>query len=129
MRFEAVDESPTSGRVLCDWYRLMGKEGILQDTMANTRLLLRAKDTLYLVRSCAPATILRRTRIFGHALSKASKPVPETMRRTWHSTIFRSKENGFTICRYITNDAELKNKWRVSMISLTRHSYFNNRGV
>lgn len=60
VRFEAIDESSTSGKVLCDWYRLMGKEGILQDTMANTQLLLRAEDALYPVRSCALATILSR---------------------------------------------------------------------
>ncbi len=75
VRFEAIDEGSTSGKVLCDWYRLMGKEGILQDTMANTRLLLRAEDTLYPVRSCALSTILSRARISGHALSKVSKPV------------------------------------------------------
>ena len=75
VRFEAIDESSTSGKVLCNWYRLMGKEGILQDTMANTQLLLRAEDALYPVRSCALATILSRARISGHALSKVSKPV------------------------------------------------------
>lgn len=75
VRFEAIDESSTSGKVLCDWYRLMGKEGILQDTMANTQLLLRAEDALYPVRSCALSTILSRARISGHALSKVSKPV------------------------------------------------------
>ena len=26
------------------------------------------------------------------------------MRCTWHSTIFQSKENGFTICRYVTEE-------------------------
>lgn len=41
VRFEAIDEGSTSSKVLCDWYRLMGKEGILQDTMANTKLLHR----------------------------------------------------------------------------------------
>ena len=75
VRFEAIDEGSTSSKVLCDWYRLMGKEGILQDTMANTRLLLRAEDALYPVRSCALSTILSRARISGHALSKMSKPV------------------------------------------------------
>lgn len=75
VRFEAIDEASTSGQVLRDWYRLMGKEGILQDTMANTQLLLRAEDKFYPVRSCALATILSRARISGHALSKVSKSV------------------------------------------------------
>lgn len=75
VRFEAIDEASTSGQVLQDWYRLMGKEELFQDTMANTRLLLRAEDKFYPVRSCALATILSRARISGHALSKVSKSV------------------------------------------------------
>lgn len=75
VRFEAIDEASTSGQVLQDWYRLMGKEGLFQDTIANTRLLLRAEDKFYPVRSCALATILSRARISGHALSKVSKSV------------------------------------------------------
>ena len=27
------------------------------------------------------------------------------MRCTWHSTVFQSKENGFTICRYATDQS------------------------
>lgn len=29
------------------------------------------------------------------------------MRCTWHSTIFQSKENGFTICRYVTEEPSI----------------------
>lgn len=29
------------------------------------------------------------------------------MRCTWHSTVFQSKENGFTICRYVTEEPNL----------------------
>ena len=41
------------------------------------------------------------------------------MRCTWHSTIFQSKENGFTICRYITADPGLP---------LAAHSKFSVAG-
>ena len=75
VKFEAIEEDSTSGRLLYDWYKVMGKEEILQDTMANTRLLLKAEDRLYPVRSCALATILSRARFSGHALSKVKKPV------------------------------------------------------
>lgn len=75
VRFEAIDEGSASGRVLYDWYRLQGKEGVILDTMENTRLLLKMKDQVYPVRSCAIATILSRARISGHALSKVKKDV------------------------------------------------------
>ena len=54
--------------------RTRGLEGVLDDTMEHTRLLLKAQDELTPVRSCAIKTILDRARISGSALSQLSKP-------------------------------------------------------
>jgi hypothetical protein len=48
---------------------------ILQDTMKNTCLLLKAKDQVYPVRSCAVKSLLDRAKISGTVLGKLEKPV------------------------------------------------------
>ena len=75
LRFEALEEESAVTRLLLDNYVLSGREGILKDTMENTRLLLAAGDQYYPVRGCAVKTILDRARVSGSALSKVKKPV------------------------------------------------------
>lgn len=75
VRFEAIDEDSPQGKILAGWYKVQGKEGILEDTLRHTKLLMKVEDKLYPVRSCAIATILSRARISGHALSKVEKDV------------------------------------------------------
>lgn len=75
IRFEALEEGSVITQLLKDNYVLNGKEGILDDTMENTRLLLRAKERYYPVRGCAVRTILSRACISGSALNKLEKPV------------------------------------------------------
>lgn len=75
LRFEALEEDATVTQLLLDNYAMGGREGILKDTMENTRLLLKASERYYPVRSCAVKTILDRARVSGSALSKVKKPV------------------------------------------------------
>lgn len=75
LRFEAMEEDSAVTRLLMDNYAMGGREGILNDTMENTRLLLRANDRYYPIRGCAVKTILDRARVSGSALSKVRKPV------------------------------------------------------
>ena len=48
---------------------------IIEDTMENTRLLLKARDIVYPVRGCAVTSLLKRAKINGTALNKVEKPV------------------------------------------------------
>ena len=75
LRFEALEEDATVTKLLMDNYTMSGREGILRDTMDNTRLLLKASEHYYPVRSCAVKTILDRARVSGSALSKVKKPI------------------------------------------------------
>lgn len=50
-------------------------EGILEDTLAGTGLLLKAKGKYYPVRDCAVQSILKRASIGGSALQKVEKSV------------------------------------------------------
>lgn len=75
LRFEALEEDATITQLLMDNYTISGREGILKDTMENTRLLLKASERYYPVRGCAVKTILDRARVSGNALSKVKKPV------------------------------------------------------
>lgn len=70
----ALDEHDPLTRTLRRQYAHQGLEGVLDDTMEHTRLLLKAQDELTPVRSCAIKTILDRARISGSALSQLSKP-------------------------------------------------------
>ena len=72
---QAIDRESMSGKLLLQSYAAMGKEGILEDTLHGTQLLLKAEDKIYPVRSCAISSILSRARISGHALKKVPKDV------------------------------------------------------
>ena len=54
---------------------LMTAKGIIEDTMENTRLLLKARDVAYPVRGCAVSSLLKRAKISGTALNKVEKPI------------------------------------------------------
>lgn len=58
----ARDEHDPLTRTLRRQYAHQGLEGVLDDTMEHTRLLLKAQDELTPVRSCAIKTILDRDR-------------------------------------------------------------------
>lgn len=75
IRFIALEENSKVATELQESYAKEGAEGILTDTMENTRLLLKARDAVYPVRTCAVKTILDRARISGNALNKVEKPV------------------------------------------------------
>lgn len=75
LRFEALEEESSVTQLLLDNYAMGGREGILRDTMQNTRLLLKASEGYYPVRSCAVKTILDRARVSGNALNKVRKSV------------------------------------------------------
>ncbi len=75
VEFQAIDEESLNGKMLVQSYKTIGKEGLIQDTLQNTRLMLKAEDDVYPVRNCAIATILSRARISGNALSKVKKEV------------------------------------------------------
>lgn len=75
VEFQAIDKDSINGKMLLQSYKMLGKEGLINDTLKNTQLLLRAEDNVYPVRSCAIASILSRARISGNALSKVKKDV------------------------------------------------------
>ena len=54
-------------------YAYSGQEGLIDDTMEHTRLLLKAQDELMPIRACAMKTILDRARIGGYALAQLDK--------------------------------------------------------
>lgn len=56
-------------------YTMDDLKGILEDTMANTQLMLKARDLALPIRSCAVKTLLDRAKISGTALSRVEKPV------------------------------------------------------
>ena len=56
-------------------YSMDDLKDILEDTMANTQLMLKTKDLTLPVRSCAVKTLLDRAKISGTALNKVEKPV------------------------------------------------------
>lgn len=61
-----MDEDSKIAKELKEQYEQEGLDiGILTDTMENTRLVLKAKDKYYPVRSCAIKTILDRAGISG----------------------------------------------------------------
>ena len=74
LRIEALDGKTT---VLAPPPGMRVTEGkaIIEDTMENTRLLLKAKDLVYPVRGCAVMSLLKRSKINGTALNKVEKPV------------------------------------------------------
>ena len=56
-------------------YTMDDLKDILEDTMANTQLMLKAKDLTLPVRNCAIKTLLDRAKISGTTLNKVEKPV------------------------------------------------------
>jgi hypothetical protein len=74
-RFLAIDTNSVEGQALLQGYEMIGKEGLIHDTMQNTQLLLKAEDKVYPVRKCAISTILSRARISGNALSKLERAI------------------------------------------------------
>lgn len=74
LRVVAMEDNDPLTTALRKQYSMVGEEGILDDTMEHTRLLLKAEDELTPIRSCAIKTILDRARINGYALTKLAKP-------------------------------------------------------
>jgi len=74
LRIEALDGKTT---ILTPPPGMSVMEGkaIIEDTMENTRLLLKARDMVYPVRGCAIMSLLKRAKINGTALNKVEKPV------------------------------------------------------
>ena len=77
LRLVAItDEDSKIAKELKEQYEQEGLDiGILTDTMENTRLVLKAKDKYYPVRSCAIKTILDRAGISGAVLNRLEKNV------------------------------------------------------
>lgn len=69
----ALEEGDPLTQTLHRQYEHLGLEGVLDDTMEHTRLLLKTQEDLTPVRSCAIKTILDRARISGSALGQLSK--------------------------------------------------------
>lgn len=74
VEFQAIDNS-LPGQLIQQSYINSGKQGLLEDTLTNTKLLLKAEDKVYPVRNCAISTILSRARISGPALGRVDKSV------------------------------------------------------
>lgn len=76
LRLIVLDEDSKIANELKTKYADSGMdEGILEDTIANTGLVLKAKGEYYPVRSCAVHSILDRAGISGPALRKVDKNV------------------------------------------------------
>lgn len=76
LRLVAVEKDSQMVEDLRDQYSRDGLDtGILDDTLANTGLLLKVKGQYYPVRSCAIKTILDRAGISGPALRKVDRSV------------------------------------------------------
>lgn len=66
---QTVNLEPDESQTMDDF------KAMIEDTMENTRLLLKAKDRVYPVRSCAVKTLLDRAKISGNALKRLEKHV------------------------------------------------------
>ena len=75
LRFTALDDGSEISEQLIETYRTHGKEDVIEDTIANTKLVLKLEDDYLPIRSCAIKTILDRAQINGSALRRVSKPV------------------------------------------------------
>ena len=69
-----LQENDPLTRMLRSQYGEEDRAAIIDDTMENTGLLLRVRDEVTPVRSCALKTVLERARISGAALANVSKP-------------------------------------------------------
>lgn len=70
IRFYPIEEGHQISAMLEEKLRETGKANVFEDTLEHTRLILKVKEDLYPVRSCAIKTILERARISGNALNK-----------------------------------------------------------
>lgn len=73
LRFYPIADGHRASSMLEEKLREKGKECVFKDTMEHTRLILKVRDELYPIRSCAIKTILERTRVSGNALNKVQK--------------------------------------------------------
>lgn len=72
LRLVALDDEETA-RSVSDKYELRGKPDVIQDTLRNTKLMLRAGEEFIPVRSTALQTILNRAGIGGKTLFSLDK--------------------------------------------------------
>ena len=73
LRFYPLADGQRASSMLEEKLREKGKECVFKDTMEHTRLILKVRDELYPIRSCAIKTILERARVSGNALNKVQK--------------------------------------------------------
>lgn len=73
LRFYPIVDGQRASSMLEEKLREKGKECVFKDTMEHTRLILKVRDELYPIRSCAIKTILERARVSGNALNKVQK--------------------------------------------------------
>lgn len=73
LRFYPIADGHRASSMLEEKMREKGKECVFKDTMEHTRLILKVRDELYPIRSCAIKTILERARVSGNALNKVQK--------------------------------------------------------
>lgn len=73
LRFYPIADGQRASSMLEEKLRKQGKECVFKDTMEHTRLILKVRDELYPIRSCAIKTILERARVSGNALNKVQK--------------------------------------------------------
>ena len=73
LRFYPIADGQRASSMLEEKLREQGKECVFKDTMEHTRLILKVRDELYPIRSCAIKTILERARVSGNALNKVQK--------------------------------------------------------
>ena len=73
LRFYPIADGQHFASVLEDELKEKGKAPVFRDTLEHTRLILKVKEELYPVRSCAIKTILERARVSGNALNKVQK--------------------------------------------------------
>lgn len=73
LRFYPIADGQRASSMLEEKLREKGKECVFKDTMEHTQLILKVRDELYPIRSCAIKTILERARVSGNALNKVQK--------------------------------------------------------
>lgn len=73
LRFYPIADGQRASSMLEEKLREKGKECVFKDTMEHTRLILKVRDELYPIRSCAIKTILERARVSGNALNKVQE--------------------------------------------------------
>lgn len=69
LRFYPIADGHRASSMLEEKLREKGKECVFKDTMEHTRLILKVRDELYLIRSCAIKTILEQARVSGDTIA------------------------------------------------------------